>query len=133
MPDGSVVKQLLFAEGLSRSAPSSRVPVAGWGWYGVVQDRLQWRAFCDSAQPAARSPLSRCGQHRHPLRGSAPCTADSDSQGCCGQYCLHMNASQKSDAVCKGMPGFSTVRVYVSPREDVGGITHMSLKFAVAL
>eukprot|EP00955_Chlamydomonas_euryale_P063034 358532-Chlamydomonas_euryale.AAC.5 len=71
-PDESVVKQLLFAEGLvalggvvrrPRPALMGRVsaalcPVltsrlAGWGWYGVAQDHAQWRALFDSAQPAA--------------------------------------------------------------------------------
>eukprot|EP00955_Chlamydomonas_euryale_P099930 365252-Chlamydomonas_euryale.AAC.17 len=23
-------------------------PLVGWGWYGVAQDRAQWRALCDS-------------------------------------------------------------------------------------
>eukprot|EP00955_Chlamydomonas_euryale_P007345 77848-Chlamydomonas_euryale.AAC.1 len=72
MPDGSVVKQLFFAEGLAglgsmvgrprskwrdrasadlRPVLTSRL--AGWGWYGVAQACAQWRALCDSAQPAA--------------------------------------------------------------------------------
>eukprot|EP00955_Chlamydomonas_euryale_P086881 364253-Chlamydomonas_euryale.AAC.18 len=72
MPDESVVKQLLFAEGLvglggmvgrPRSTRQDRAlaalrPVltsrlAGWAWYGVAQDRTQWHAHCDSALPAA--------------------------------------------------------------------------------
>eukprot|EP00955_Chlamydomonas_euryale_P014576 156595-Chlamydomonas_euryale.AAC.2 len=72
MPDESVVKQLLFAEGLvglggvvgmPRSAWRDRAfaalrPVltsrlAGWGWNRVAQDHAQWRALCYSAQPAA--------------------------------------------------------------------------------
>eukprot|EP00955_Chlamydomonas_euryale_P037396 350746-Chlamydomonas_euryale.AAC.1 len=71
MPDGSVVKQLLFAEGLvglggvvgrPRSTWRDRafaalIPAltsrsAGWGWYGVAQDRAQWRFLLDSAQTA---------------------------------------------------------------------------------
>eukprot|EP00955_Chlamydomonas_euryale_P073083 361616-Chlamydomonas_euryale.AAC.4 len=72
MPVESVVKQLLFAEGLvglggvvvrPRStwrdrALATLLPVvtprlAGWGWYGVAQDRTQWLALCTSALPAA--------------------------------------------------------------------------------
>eukprot|EP00955_Chlamydomonas_euryale_P089831 364496-Chlamydomonas_euryale.AAC.15 len=53
--------------------------LAGWGWYGVAQDPAQWRSFCDSAQPAASSPLSCCTEHRHTLHGYAPCNSDSDS------------------------------------------------------
>eukprot|EP00955_Chlamydomonas_euryale_P085655 364132-Chlamydomonas_euryale.AAC.7 len=72
MPDGSVLQQLLFAEGLMRlggvlSRPRSTWrdralaalrPIlmswlAGWGWYGVAQDHAQWRSLCDSAHFAA--------------------------------------------------------------------------------
>eukprot|EP00955_Chlamydomonas_euryale_P115762 366375-Chlamydomonas_euryale.AAC.5 len=72
MPDESTVKHLLFAEGLvglagvagrprttwQNRAVAALRPVltsrlAGWGWYGVAQDRAQWRSLCDSAQPAA--------------------------------------------------------------------------------
>eukprot|EP00955_Chlamydomonas_euryale_P048129 353880-Chlamydomonas_euryale.AAC.9 len=71
MPDDSVVKQLLFAEGLvgldgvvdrPRSTwwdralaalrPVLTSRVAGWGWYGMAQDHAQWRAPRDSALPA---------------------------------------------------------------------------------
>eukprot|EP00955_Chlamydomonas_euryale_P110562 366007-Chlamydomonas_euryale.AAC.10 len=95
MPDESVVKQLLFAEGLAgfgelvgrpRSMWRDRALVAlrlvsrlaGWGWYGVAQDRAQWYALCERAQPAARSPLPCYARHRHALLGSAPCNSDSD-------------------------------------------------------
>eukprot|EP00955_Chlamydomonas_euryale_P077587 362977-Chlamydomonas_euryale.AAC.2 len=67
MPGDSVLKQLLFAEGGVVGRPRSTwrnrdlaaLPLvlaswlAGWGWYGVAQDRAQWRPLCDSAQPAA--------------------------------------------------------------------------------
>eukprot|EP00955_Chlamydomonas_euryale_P057524 356802-Chlamydomonas_euryale.AAC.2 len=73
MPDGSVIKQLLFAEGLRELGLSGVVgrlcstwqdrafaalsPVltsrlAGWGWYGAVQDCARWRALGYSTQPA---------------------------------------------------------------------------------
>eukprot|EP00955_Chlamydomonas_euryale_P059810 357500-Chlamydomonas_euryale.AAC.2 len=71
MPDGSAVRQLLFAEGLvglggvvgrPRSAwlgtavaalsPVLTSRLARMGWYGMAQDRAQWRSHCDSAQPA---------------------------------------------------------------------------------
>eukprot|EP00955_Chlamydomonas_euryale_P015914 170242-Chlamydomonas_euryale.AAC.7 len=72
MPAGSVVKQLLFAEGLvgvsgvvgrpcstwRHRAVAALDPVlasrlAGWGWCGVAKDPAQWRSLCDGAQPAA--------------------------------------------------------------------------------
>eukprot|EP00955_Chlamydomonas_euryale_P089822 364496-Chlamydomonas_euryale.AAC.6 len=72
MPDASVVKQLLFADGLiglggvvgrlrctwQDMAVTALHPVltswlAGWGWYGVAQDPPQWRALRDSVQPTA--------------------------------------------------------------------------------
>eukprot|EP00955_Chlamydomonas_euryale_P101658 365362-Chlamydomonas_euryale.AAC.13 len=72
MPGESVVKQLLFAEGLvglsgvvgrPRSTWRGRAfaalrPVltsrlAAWGECVVAQDHTQWRALCDSAPPAA--------------------------------------------------------------------------------
>eukprot|EP00955_Chlamydomonas_euryale_P109682 365947-Chlamydomonas_euryale.AAC.4 len=71
MPDGSVVWHLLNAEGpvgLDRAVGRRRSMwragavgavcavnssrLAGWGWYGVAQDRARWRSLCDSAQPA---------------------------------------------------------------------------------
>eukprot|EP00955_Chlamydomonas_euryale_P083338 363841-Chlamydomonas_euryale.AAC.10 len=92
MPDESMVKQLLFPEGLvglegmvgrPRSTCRDRALTAlrpvltsrlvGWGWYGVAQHRTQWRTLCDSVLPAAESPLPCYAQHRHTLRGSAPC------------------------------------------------------------
>eukprot|EP00955_Chlamydomonas_euryale_P059313 357337-Chlamydomonas_euryale.AAC.4 len=33
--------------------PNVTSRLAGWGWYGVAQDRAQGRALCDSALPAA--------------------------------------------------------------------------------
>eukprot|EP00955_Chlamydomonas_euryale_P078297 363127-Chlamydomonas_euryale.AAC.8 len=72
MPYESVVKQLLFAEGLvglgggvgrpcstwrDRALAALRLVLtprlAGWGWYGVAQDRALSRALCGHAQPAA--------------------------------------------------------------------------------
>eukprot|EP00955_Chlamydomonas_euryale_P064949 359116-Chlamydomonas_euryale.AAC.6 len=96
MPGESVVKQLLFAKGLAAQGGMVGRPRSTWrdglrlcarmshpGWwkggYGVAQDHAQWYALCDSAQPAASSPLPCYAQHRHILCGSAPCNSDSDS------------------------------------------------------
>eukprot|EP00955_Chlamydomonas_euryale_P063980 358826-Chlamydomonas_euryale.AAC.22 len=76
MPDGSMVKRLLFAEGLAglggvvgrpcstwrdrvlaamRPVLTSRL--AGKGSYGLAQDRAQWRSLWDSAQPQRLIPV----------------------------------------------------------------------------
>eukprot|EP00955_Chlamydomonas_euryale_P099019 365190-Chlamydomonas_euryale.AAC.8 len=68
MPNESVVKQLMFAEGLvgldgvfgrpritrqNRALAAPRPVLMSllpwWGWYGVAQDRSQRRSLCDSA------------------------------------------------------------------------------------
>eukprot|EP00955_Chlamydomonas_euryale_P060763 357811-Chlamydomonas_euryale.AAC.19 len=83
LPWGSTSLEL--NSGLNGAQSSSRL--AGWGWYGVAQDVAQWCAFCVCAQPAARPPLTCCAQHRHTLRGSAPCKSDSDSDSNSGRAC----------------------------------------------
>eukprot|EP00955_Chlamydomonas_euryale_P063698 358751-Chlamydomonas_euryale.AAC.1 len=50
--------------------------LTGWGWYGVAQERVRRHPLCDGAQRAVSYPVSCCAQHRHTLRGSAPCNSD---------------------------------------------------------
>eukprot|EP00955_Chlamydomonas_euryale_P086251 364199-Chlamydomonas_euryale.AAC.13 len=72
MPDTSTVKQLFFAEGLvGRSGVAGRprstwrvralaalrpvqtARLAGLGWFGVAQDRSEWKALCNTAVSVA--------------------------------------------------------------------------------
>eukprot|EP00955_Chlamydomonas_euryale_P035400 350108-Chlamydomonas_euryale.AAC.3 len=34
-------------------SPALMSRLAGWGWYGLAQDRAQWRSLGNSTQPAA--------------------------------------------------------------------------------
>eukprot|EP00955_Chlamydomonas_euryale_P056551 356460-Chlamydomonas_euryale.AAC.8 len=120
MPDESMVKQLLFAEGLvglggvvgrPRSTWRDRAfaalrPVltsrlAGWSWHGVAQERTQWRALCDCALPAAWSPLPCYAQHRHTFVGQLPVTLTLTLM--VGRYIIYERTSKwalSSKALC---------------------------------
>eukprot|EP00955_Chlamydomonas_euryale_P076864 362807-Chlamydomonas_euryale.AAC.4 len=75
MPNGPVIQQQLFAEGLvglggvvgrprstwqdrtfAALSPVLKSRLAGWGRYGVGEDRTQWHTLCDSAQPRCVIP-----------------------------------------------------------------------------
>ena len=69
MPDASVVKQLMFARGLTDLPPRARrgAPRKQWfacamdslrdhaardGWYQLAQDKVDWRRLCNDLTPA---------------------------------------------------------------------------------
>ena len=69
MPDASVVKQLMFARGLTGLPPRARrgAPRKQWfvcamdslrdhaardGWYQLAQDKVEWRRLCNDLTPA---------------------------------------------------------------------------------